>query len=161
MGLICFVCHSHFVGTNALVRHLRLIHGLYPGKSLRLKCAQGGFCRVLGTFSGFRKYLNCKHAENIESEAEAETDIIVDSCDAADDTRSQHFEEVASSSNVLPVPNICTRDMCASAIAQLQVAGVSQSTLNKFVSSMEEVIMEVQSQTKEAALKCLSSQDTD
>ena len=159
MGLICFVCHSHFVGTNALVRHLRLIHGLYPGKSLRLKCAQGGCCRVLSTFSGFRKHLNCKHAKNIDSEAE--TDHIVDSYDAADDTRSQHFEGAASSSNVLPAPNISTRDMCASAFAQLQVAGVGQSTLNNFVSSMEEVIMEVQNQTKDAALKCLSSQDTD
>ena len=159
MGLICFVCHSHFVGTNDLVRHMRLIHGLYPGKSLRLKCAQGGCCHVLTTFSGFRKHLNSKHAKNIESEGE--TDNIVDGYDAGDDTQAQHFEGAASSSKVLPAPDISTRDMCASAIAQLQVAGVGQSTLNNFVSSMEEIIMDVQSQTKEAALKCLSSQDTD
>lgn len=119
------------MGTNAVVRHLRLIHGLYPGKLLRLKCAQGGCCCVLSTFSGFRNDLNSKHAENIEGEAE--TDNIVDSYDAADDTRSQ-FEGAASSSNVLPAPNISTRDMCASAIAQLQVSGVGQSTLNNFVS---------------------------
>ena len=147
------------MGTNDLLRHLRLIHGFYPGKSLCLKCAQRGCCHVLSTFSGFRKHLNSKHAENIESESE--TDNIIDNYDAADDTQSQHFQGAASSSNVLPAPNISTRDMCASAIAQLQVAGVGQSTLNNFVSSMEEVIMEVQSQTKDAVLNSLSSQDTD
>lgn len=110
MGVICFVCHSHFVGTNDLVRHMRLIHGLYPGKSLRLKCAQAGCCCVLSTFSGFRKHLNSKHAESIESDAE--TDNIVDSYDTVDDTRSQHFEGAASSSKVLPAPNISTRDVC-------------------------------------------------
>lgn len=49
---------------------MRLIHGLYPGKSLRIKCAQAGCCHVFGTFSGFRKHLNTKHAEAIESDAE-------------------------------------------------------------------------------------------
>ncbi|XP_030008222.1 uncharacterized protein LOC115431732 [Sphaeramia orbicularis] len=73
-----------------------------------------------------RKHLNSKHAENIESEAE--TDGIVDSYDTADDTRSQHFEGVASSSKALPAPNINTRDMCAPAIAQLQVAGNVRSS---------------------------------
>lgn len=51
--------------------------------------------------------------------------------------------------------------MCASAIAQLQVAGVSQSVVNNVVLSMEEVIMEVQNQTKDATLKCLSCHKTD
>lgn len=53
-----------------------------------------------------------------------------------------------------------TRDLCASAIVQLQVAGVGQSTLNSFVSSMEGIVVEIQNQAKDAALKCLSSQDT-
>ncbi|XP_040924480.2 uncharacterized protein LOC114846307 isoform X1 [Betta splendens] len=50
--------------------------------------------------------------------------------------------------------------MCGSAIAQLQVSGVGQSSLNSFVLSMEEVALEIQSQAKEAALKCVHSQDT-
>lgn len=74
------------MGTSDLVRHMRLIHGLYPGKSLRLKCAQGGCCGVLSTFSGFRKHLNSKHAESIEREAE--THNTVDSYDTGDDTQS-------------------------------------------------------------------------
>lgn len=44
-------------------------------------------------------------------------------------------------------------------LAQLQVAGVAQATLNN-ISSMKEVVLDLQSQAKDAALKCLSSQDT-
>lgn len=136
-----------------------MIHGFCSGKSLCLKCAQAGCCHVFRTSSGFRKHLNTKHAEQIEHEVE--TDDIVDSDGVADNTQSQDFEEATSSSQVLPVSNMSTRDMCASAIAQLQVAGVGQSTLNSFVSSMEEVVLEVQSHAKDAALKCLSSLDRD
>lgn len=118
-----------------------------------------GCCHVFGTFSGFRKHLNCKQSETIESNAETENDE--DSYETADVTLSQHLERSATCSNVLPVPDNSTRDMCASAIAQLQVAVVGQSALNNFVSSMEEIIMEVQSHTKDATFKCLSSQNTD
>lgn len=58
---------------------------------------------------------------------------MVDSDGVTDNDQSQDFEEVASSSQVLPVSNMNTCDMCASAIAQLQVAGVGQSTLNSLV----------------------------
>lgn len=109
-----------------LVRHMRLIHGFCPGKSLRLKCAQAGCCHVFGTFSGFRKHLNIKHA--VQMEHEVETDI-VDSDSVADNAQLQDVEVASSSSQVLPVSNMSTRDFCASAIAQLQVAGVGQSTV--------------------------------
>lgn len=120
-----------------------MIHGLYPDKSLCMKCSQAGCCHVFGTFSGFRKHLNSKHAKAIESEGETEHNE--DSFETTVDTLSQHLKRSATSSNVLPVSHISTRGMCASAIAQLQVAGVGQSVLNNLVSSME-VIMEVQSQ---------------
>lgn len=160
MGVICFVCQAHFANTNLLVRHIRLIHGFCPGKSLRLKCGQAGCCHVCGTFSGFRKHLNTKHAEQIEHDVNVRTDYIADDVGAADDAQSQHFEGAATSSQVFPVSNKNTLDLCASAIAHLQVAGVGQSTVNSLVSSMEEVVLEIQSQAKDAALKCLSSQDT-
>ena len=51
--------------------------------------------------------------------------------------------------------------MCASAVAQLKAAELSQSTVNNFVSSMEEVFFEINSQAKDAALQCLSPQDTE
>ena len=141
-----------------LIRHIRLIHGLCSGKSLRLKCAQLRCCHVFGTFSGFRKHLNSKHAKEIEPEVEM--DDIVYSDDVAINAPSQYFEVSASGSQVVPVSNVSIHDMCASAIAHLQVSGVGRSTLNYFVSNMEEVVLEVQSQAKDAALKCLASQNT-
>ena len=119
--------------------------------------AQRGCCHVFGTFSGFRKHLNTKHANKIDH---VETDDIVVSDGVTDNAQSQDFKEAACSSQVLSVSNMSTRDLCASAIAQLQVAGVGQSTLNSFVSSMEGIVVEIQNQAKDAALKCLSSQDT-
>lgn len=54
-----------------------------------------------------------------------------------------------------------TLDMCVSAIAQLQAAGVGQTTVNSFVSSMEEEFQEIQVQAKVTALTCISSKDTE
>lgn len=135
---------------------MRFSHGFCPGKSLRIKCAQEKFCLIFGTFSGFRKHLNSKHAEQTEHETEINDSVA--SGFPAEDIPFEEPVESSSSSQVFPLPNSCIRDTCASAIAQLQVAGVSQS-LDSFVSSMEEVVLDVQSQAKDAALKCLSSQD--
>lgn len=52
-------------------------------------------------------------------------------------------------------------DMCATAVAELKTGGLSQFRVNKFVSSMEEVIFEFKSQAKETALECLTPQDTE
>ncbi len=49
--------------------------------------------------------------------------------------------------------------MCASAVAQLKVAGLSQSAISGFVSSMEEVVFEIHNQAQDAALLCLSPHD--
>lgn len=49
--------------------------------------------------------------------------------------------------------------MCATAVAELKAAGLSQSNVKRFVSSMEEVIFEIHSQAKDLALQCLSPQD--
>ncbi len=54
-----------------------------------------------------------------------------------------------------------TTDLCASAIAQLQAAGVSQTTIDTFVMSMEEVVQDIQDQVKETAMNCLFSINTD
>lgn len=126
MGLICFLCHFHFVGTNVLVWHLRLSHGLYPGKSLCLKCIQRGCCHVFSIFSHFRKHLNSKHAENIESEIET----VSDSCDTSDNTQNILKEQLVTLESWYHPLSLLI--MCASAIAQLQVAGVGQS-INNFV----------------------------
>lgn len=66
---------------------------------------------------------------------------------------------LATTSELLKT-NKSTFDMCASAVAQLKVAGLSQSAISGFVSSMEEMVFEIQSQAQGAALLCVSPQDT-
>ena len=83
--------------------------------------------------------LNSEHAKEIEPEVDM--DDIVYSADVAINAPSQHFEVSASGSQVVPVSNVSIHDMCASAIAHLQVSGVGQSTLNTLVSNMEEVVL--------------------
>ena len=63
----CFVCQTELTCANTLVRHLRVVHGYLDGKNLRLKCAETGCGRVLGTFSGFRKHLNTKHTGSTDT----------------------------------------------------------------------------------------------
>ena len=105
MGLDCFVCHVHFVNANNLVRHMRLIHGFYHGKALRLKCAQPGCRYVFGTFSGFRKHLYAQHGEQIEPKEESGD--TVDS-DVIGDSQLPINEEPPSVSQVLPVSDTST-----------------------------------------------------
>ncbi|XP_041693785.2 uncharacterized protein LOC121532136 isoform X1 [Coregonus clupeaformis] len=163
----CFVCQAELSSSNMLVRHLRLVHGYLPGKNLRLKCAQTGCGCAFGTFSGFRKHLNTKHTEYIDQQVDP--DVYLSSIgeavttnveETATTSRTVNEHEVATST-LLKKSNRSTLDMCASAVAQLKAAGLSQSTVNSFVSSMEEVFFEIQSQATDAALQCLSPQETE
>lgn len=143
----CFVCQTELTCANTLVRHLRVVHGYLDGKNLRLKCAQSGCGRVLGTFSGFRKHLNTKHTDNVNQQVN--NDVNISRADLGD------AEELVTESSS------STLDMCATAIAQLKAAGLSQSNVKRFVSSMEEVIFKIHNQAKDVALQCLSPQDTE
>ena len=158
----CFVCETEFACANTLVRHLRVVHGYLDGKNLRLKCAQTGCGRVLGTFSGFRKHLNAKHTD---IDQQVDNDVNLSRAADLGDARElvmANIEETATTSTLLTTKSSSsTLDMCATAIAQLKAAGLSQSNVNRFVSSMEEVIFEIHSQAKDVALQCLSSQDTE
>ena len=152
----CFVCQAELKSSNMLVRHLRLVHGYVPGRNLRLKCVQTGCGSVFGTFSGFRKHLNTKHTEYLDQQAE--TDVTLN---GAGEVVASNVDETPTSSEPSINSEKSTLDMCASAVAQLKAAGLSQSTVNSFVSSMEEVFFEINSQAKDAALQCLSPQDTE
>lgn len=161
----CFVCQAELNGSKMLLRHFRLVHGFVPGKNLHLKCIEAGCGSVFGTFSGFRKHVHVKHAEQSDSAQNFDT---IDSCETAKADGQSRTEildqlgsggEVATTSTLLK-SNKSTFDMCASAVAQLQFAGLSQSAINGFVSSMEEMVSEIHSQAQDAALLCLPSQDT-
>ncbi|KAJ8274815.1 hypothetical protein COCON_G00094400 [Conger conger] len=160
----CFDCQKELSCSNMLVRHLRLVHGYLPGKNLRLKCVQTGCGYMFGTFSGFRKHLNTKHTEYIDQEVD--TDVNVNSVGEAvianvDETATTSDVDVTATCELFRNSNRSTLDMCATAVAQLKAAGLSQSTVNSFVSTMEEVVSKIHSQAKDAALQCLSPQDTE
>lgn len=146
-----------------LVRHLRLVHGYLPGKNLRLKCVKSGCSSVFGTFSGFRKHLNTKHNEYIDQQFDTD----VNSCSTGEAVSDNGYktattsdvDDTAETSELSKRSNRSTLDMCASAVAQLKAAGLSQSTVNSFVSSMEEVVSEIHCHAKDAALWCLSTED--
>lgn len=75
--LLCYVCKAHHKSSALLCQHLRLYHGLYPGKTLRLKCGQPGCCLSFCTYSGFKKHLVNFHrdgantADNVDTQNEA------------------------------------------------------------------------------------------
>lgn len=47
--------------------------------------------------------------------------------------------------------------MCGSIVAQLQASGLSESVVQTMISSVEEVVTDVQSQAREVALQTFSS----
>lgn len=60
--LTCFLCALSFGTALLLFRHLKLVHGMYPGKNLKLKCGPIGCCLQFSSYSGFRRHLNKIHA---------------------------------------------------------------------------------------------------
>lgn len=160
----CYVCQAEFTCSNLLVRHIKLIHGFLPGRNLRLRCVETGCGRGFGTFSGFRKHLNTRHTHHDLAQADPVVDSMVDSAlnvHSRIEAQTSSVEAMPSTSEQLEPSNKSTLDMCASAVAQLKAAGLNQSTLNSFVSCMEEVFSEIHTQAKNVALQCLSSQDTE
>ncbi|KAI2646880.1 N-acetyldiaminopimelate deacetylase [Labeo rohita] len=149
------VAEAELCGSKLLFRHFRLVHGFVPGKNLRLKCEEAGCCSVFGTFSRFRKHLNTKHPE--QSDQHFDT---IDNCETAEaegQRSAQTFDQIGSVGEVATTSS--TLDVCASAAAQLKFAGLSQSAVSGFVSSMEEMVFEIHSQAQDAALLCLSPHD--
>ncbi|KAL7861733.1 hypothetical protein SRHO_G00131740 [Serrasalmus rhombeus] len=67
------------------------------------------------------------------------------------------------SPNTISVPEVSNKnilDMCASAVVQVQVAGVGQGIVNDLVCSLEEIVHEIQNHFRETVLKQLPSENT-
>ncbi len=104
---------------------------------------------MFGTFSGFRKHLITKHTE--QSDQNFDTIDNRETAEAEGQSSAQTFDQIGTvgevaTTSVLLKSNKSTLDMCASAVAQLKVAGLSQSAISGFVSSMEEVVFEIHNQ---------------
>ena len=71
-------------------------------------------------------------------------------------------DEPTTSASLLQVPPVITPNsldsMCGSIVAHLQASGVPESTVQTIVSSMEEVVSDVQIQTREAVFQTFSAE---
>lgn len=81
----------------------------------------------------------------------------------------RHFEfgsssdqPTTSAASMLQVPPVITQNslerMCGSIVSHLQTSGISQSTVQTIVCSMEEVISDVQVQARETVLQTFSAE---
>ena len=136
--MLCFICKSSQTNANSLTKHLKVIHGLCSGKTLRLKCGQA----IYGTFSGFRKHLNKAH-EPCSDPGEGPS--------TAEDSVGSVCYDLSSiiappSDSVLLQKSLV--HSCAATIAELKVAGVGESTINSLVISMEEIVNDIHNQAK-------------
>lgn len=102
---------------------------------------------MFGTLSGFRKHSNTKPIEYINQQVDTDGNL-----SSAGQAVITNVDETATTSQLLRKYSRSTLDVCATAVAQLKAAGLSQSNVNSFVSSMEEVFLEIHSQAKDAAL---------
>ncbi len=153
--MICFICKKGHVNANALIRHFKLVHGLCPGKSLKLKCAHRGCSHVYHSFSGLRKHL---------SKCCAIDPSRLDSCESSSTANSISLNDVGVLSNQNPPcesallkTNIV--NSCSTVVAELKVAGVAETTINYVVGALEEVIGDIHSETQESVKNSLSLEE--
>lgn len=120
--LNCFLCTSSFGTLLLLFRHLKLIHGMYPGKSLRLKHGGTSCCLQFISYSGFRRHLIKIHALTDNICVPHET---LSNYDTEEFNNSQFINELPSTSskcqNAVTVALMSShkKDMCDSIVAKL------------------------------------------
>lgn len=74
------------------------------------------------------------------------------------------FEFASCSDSVsckVPITNQSLIDLCGSALAQLQTAGVGQSIVNQHAIRLEELVHEIQAQVMDTAFESLSLEKTE
>lgn len=149
--MFCFICKKYQTNANSLTKHLKVIHGLCSGKTLRLKCGQGGCAQVYGTFSGFRKHLNKAHDKHTSNHGEGPS--------TTEETfESQDLPSMSAASDTVLLQKSLVHS-CATTVAELKVAGVSERAINSLVISLEEIVNDIQNQAKESVKNSLSLQE--
>ena len=155
--MICFICNSSHSSVLQLCQHLKFFHGLYPGKTLQLKCGEFGCYLPFSTYSGFRKHVLHFHSNAV-------VDNVMDNLDTEREGEPSTSQAVFRG-NIPPPPTQVpptqvsfeahVLNMCGSVVAQLQASGVAESTIQAMVGSMEEVVNDIHSQARDAVLKCI------
>ncbi|XP_056305506.1 uncharacterized protein LOC130217424 [Danio aesculapii] len=159
--LTCFLCTSSFGSPLLLFRHLKLIHGMYPGKNLRLKCGQAGCCLQFSSYSGFRRHLIKIHSSVGDRFDFYHTPSSHDS----EEQNSQSLNDTMASTSsqcqsVEAVPSTHKKDMCASIIAKLLASGVPNTVVLSTIENLEEFVEDLHSDIKDHVLNLLPSNNT-
>lgn len=136
---LCFILWHSFT-----LVHLKLIHGMYPGKNLRLKCGQIGCCLQFSSYSGFRRHLIKIHAPTDNT---CVPHVAPSDHDPQQHNNSQCLnDETPSTSsqcqNIEAGPSVSThsKDMCASIIAKLLGSGVPNTIVLSTIENLEEFV---------------------
>lgn len=149
----CFICKLPHRSSPLLCQHLRLQHGLYPGKTLRLNCGQLGCSSSFCTFSGLKKHLNCSHRDVVSSDVVDNVDIQRE----VDEPLTSQFVSLDSPATTQASVGFSpVLSMCGSVVAQLQASGVAESTVQSVVESMEILVDDINNQARQAVLDCSS-----
>lgn len=156
--LTCFLCALSFGTALLLFRHLKLVHGMYPGKNLKLKCGQIGCCLQFSSYSGFRRHLNKIHATVStcvphETPSDHDTQQFSSSQCLNDETPSTSSQ--CQNSEAGPSFSNQSKDMCASIIARLLGSGVPNTVVLSTVQNLEEFVGDWQSNIQEQLLTLL------
>lgn len=150
----CYICKVQHPRCSVLFQHLKFTHALYPGRTLRLKCGEHGCSSVFYTYSGFKKHLKI-HGHCVTSGSVTSGSVASCSIDHLDNLNVCVPDSLPSAA---PLEKRQLFDMCSSIIAQIQASGVSESTVQSLVCSVEELVNDVHVQAQESVLKCLSSE---
>ncbi|XP_056439497.1 uncharacterized protein LOC130376301 isoform X1 [Gadus chalcogrammus] len=155
----CYICRTLLGSSGALVQHLKLLHGLYPGKKLNLICAQDGCCLEFRSYSGFRKHLKRVHCNinvtepGLTDEPQPSTSLGTpalppDGCAPSVQTSDLNPDLINERECSLD-----SKHMCASVIAKLQGSGVANTVILSVVESMEECLNDIHTSIKRQVLE--------
>lgn len=153
--LICFICKVHHISSALLCQHLRFHHGLYPAKTLRLKCGQPGCSSLFCTYSGFKKHLIRFHRDSVSTNTMDNVDTQIESDEPS---TSQAVCTDTHVTNQISIDKHHVLNKCGSVVAQLQASGVAESSVQAIVGSIEELVSDIHMQVREAVLSCTSSE---
>ena len=155
----CYICRLLLDTPGSLTRHLKLVHGLYPGKHFNLICAQDGCSLQFKRFLGFTKHLKKYHdkdvvvsSNNPSSPVQQAVILREDILHVGDSDMDQDLPNQQASGSASSISKDQSKEMCASIIAKLQGSGVANSVILSVVESMEEYVDEVHTNLKEQVL---------
>lgn len=152
----CYVCQVHHNSSSLLFRHLKFQHGLYPGRTLRLKCGESGCSFVFCTYYGYKRHLSRVHKDCVDSDVISNFELETAPNIGASVSQPAGVDPPETVTSHIPIEKRQILDMCTSVIAQIQATGVPESTVQCLASSMEEHVNDIHAHAKEAVVECLS-----